>query len=206
MCRLLISAVTVAMTVTACAAQAPGQPLPATSEASAPPSTSQSQSGGKAPPINSPELDLADYESRVCGLLTSAQLLPFAIHEPGKQKDGIAGPECTWNPSDPSMGSRIDVTIVSKADGGWETSYRRVRTAVFFEDAGEINGYPAVHWDRYENSTSKGICRTTVGARRDLVFDVGVFVNGLKSPEYSDACSVSDKAASLVIDTLRGGR
>jgi hypothetical protein len=204
--RLRTAVLTMAMTAAGCATQAPGQPLPAPSKTSDPPSTSQSQSGGKAPPINSPNLDLAGYESRVCDLLTSSQLLPFAIHEPGKQKDGIAGPWCTWNPSDPSVGSRIDVTIVSKAEGGWEASYGRVRRAAFFEDAGEINGYPAVHWDREGNYTAKGICLTTVGVRRDLVLDVGVFVNGLKSPEYKDACSVSDKAASLVIDTLRGGR
>jgi hypothetical protein len=206
MSRLLISVLTVAVTAMACATQAPGQPLPAPGETSTPPSTSQSQSGGKAPPITSPELDLAGYESRVCDLLTPAQLPPFAIDEPGTQKDGIIGPVCTWNPSDPSAGSSIYVTIVSKAEGGWEGAYDRVRRVVFFEDAGEINGYPAVHWDREDNYTSKGICRTTVGARRDLVFDVAAFVNGLKSPEYKDACSVSDKAASLVIDTLRSGR
>jgi len=204
--RLLTSALAVAITATACATQAPGQPLPAPGETSTPPSTSQSHSGGKAPPINSPELDLVRYESRVCDVLTPAQLQPFAIREPGKQKDGISGPECTWDPSDPSAGSRIYLTIVSKAQGGWEAAYDRRRKVAFFEDVGEINGYPAVHWDRQGDYTAKGICQTTVGARRDLVFDVMIFVNGLKSSEYRDACSVSDKAASLVIDTLRGGR
>lgn len=195
-----------AVTATACATQAPGQPMPAPGDTSTPPPTSPSHISSKAPPIHSAELDLASYESRVCDLLTLEQLAPFAIYEPGKLQDSRTGPTCKWNPSDPSAGARIDLLIVSKSQGGWEGAYDRRRGLAFFEEAGEINGYPAVHWDRDGNHTAEGICQTTVGVRHDLVFDVAAFVNGLRSPEYKDACSVSDKAASLVIDTLRGGR
>jgi hypothetical protein len=204
MSRLLVCVLAVALTA-GCATEAPGQPVPTTADATSSQPTSSSPTD-KAPPINSPELDLASYEHRVCDLLTLEQLAPFAIHQPGTPKDGQAGPSCTWNPSKSSQGARVDLDILSKSQGGWEGVYDRRGRFTFFEEAGEINGYPAVHRDVASNGT-KGICATTVGVRQDLVFDVGVFVNGLDSPEYKKACSVSDRVASAVIDTLKkGGR
>jgi Protein of unknown function (DUF3558) len=202
--RPVIAVLAMAMAATGCVAEAPGQPVPTADDTTTP--TSQSQSGGKAPPINAPELHLASYESRVCELLTSAQLAQLDIRGRGKPSDGASGPACKWNPPDSSVGARIDLAILSKAQGGWDGVYDRRRSFAFFEEAGVIKGYPAVHRDVDGDHTDQGICATTVGVRRDLVFDVGVFVNGRESPEYKKACSVSDRVAGLVIDTLRGGR
>lgn len=203
--RLLVCVLAVALTAAGCATEAPGQPVPTPGGVTTSQPTSSS-STDKAPPINSPELDLASYERRVCDLLTLEQLAPFSIHQPGTPKDRQAGPSCTWNPSDPLDGARVDLDILSKAQGGWEGVYDRRSNFTFFEEAGEINGYPAVHREVTSNGT-KGICATTVGVRRDLVFDAGVFVNGPDSPDYKKACSVSDRVASAVIDTLKkGGR
>jgi Protein of unknown function (DUF3558) len=203
--RLLVFALAVTVTVAGCTTEAPGQPLPAPTDKSHVPPTSRRASS--APAISSPELDLTSYKNRVCDLLTLEQLAPFAINEPGKPKDGSAGPACTWNPPDSSTGARVDLDVLSKTEGGWQGIYDRRSSFPFFEDAGEINGYPAVHRDPDGNHSAEGICATTVGVHRDLVFDVGVFVNGLDSPEYRKACSVSDRVASAVIDTLKkGGR
>jgi hypothetical protein len=201
--RPLVALVVVAITATACVAETPGQPGPGPGDASTPP-TSESRTG-KAPPINSPELDLATFEDQVCDLLTAAQVEPFAIRDPGEPSESPAGPACTWNPPDTTAGAQISVAIFNKAQNGWEGVYERRDRFVLFEEAGEINGYPAVHREATSDGT-KGTCATVVGARQDLVFEASVFVNRRDSAEYRDACSVSDRVASLVIDTLRGGR
>ncbi len=202
--RIVLIGLALTLVVAGCTSEAPGQALPVTSDAT--PTSPPPSRGGKAPPINSPELDLASYESRVCDLLTPAQLAPFAIHGTGKAKDGPAGPACTWNPPDTSAGARIDLAILSKAQNGWEGIYERRGSFAFFEEVGDINGYPAVHRDVDGDQSAEGVCFTAVGARADLVFDVVAHVNVRSSPEYKDACSVSDRVAGLVIDTLRGGR
>jgi len=98
------------------------------------------------------------------------------------------------------------VVIESKASDGWPGFYARKDKFSFFEDAGEIKGYPAVHSNVGGGHGAEGVCYTTVGARNDLTFTADVHVNVRSSPEYTDACSVSDRVAGLVIDTLKGGR
>lgn len=206
MSRLLLSALALALATAGCGTEAPGQAVPTPGGASSGPRTAPSASRtGEAPPINSPELDLTRYESRVCDLLTPPQFAPFGIGDPGKPREDATGPTCTWTTRDPSSGARVNVGIYTKVREGLEGIYARKNRWKFFEDAGEVNGYPAVHRDTSSNA-DEGVCGTTVGVRRDQVIDVIVHVNAVKSPEYKKPCSLSDKAASSVIDTVRGGR
>lgn len=207
MIKRLIGLIAVALVVSGCTSEAPGQAVPTLGSGSAGPPTSTSTSRiGLAPPINSPELDLKRYEGRVCDLLTPAQLASFAIHAPGKAEDEIVGPVCTWNPPDTSAGARVTVDILSKVGYGWDGVYQGKKKWAVFEEAGEINGYPAVHVALTNTDFSTGTCASVVGVSRELVFDVGVNVNVLSSPEYKNPCSVSDTVASMVIDTVKGGR
>jgi hypothetical protein len=206
--RLLVSLVAVGLIVGGCTLKEPGVATPGPdvlndggSTVHSPTSTTQS---GAAPPINSPELDLASYQGRECELLTKTQVAPFAIQASGVVRDSPAGTACTWTPPDTTAGARIDVVILSKAENGWDGIYERRDRFKFFEDAGEINGYPAVHRDTSGNGTD-GTCYTAVGVRRDLVFEVSVDMNVQDSPEWFAACRQSDKVASLVIDTLKSG-
>lgn len=203
--KRLVGLVVLALVASGCTAEAPGQAVPTPGDSSAAPTTSTSRTG-QAPPINSPELDLRKYVSRVCDVLTLGQLAPFAIRAPGEARDGVAGPVCTWDPPDSTAGAHITVNILSKANYGWDGVYEGKNKWAVFEEAGGINGYPAVHIAGTKVDFTTGRCLTTVGASRDLVFDVGVQVQVRSSPEYKNPCSESDKVASLVIDTLNGGR
>jgi hypothetical protein len=201
---LLVCLLAVALTTTGCSVEAPGQPMPGPRVSATAPSTSVSRTG-EAPPFNSPELDLASYEGRVCDVLTSVQLAPLAIRDPGKPSDEVTGPVCNWHPPDTSAGADFSVAILSKIGYGLDGVYARKARWRFFEDAGEINGYPAVHLESTSDGT-EGRCATTVGVRRDLTFEVGLSVNDRSAPEYKKPCSVSDRVASAVIDTIKGGR
>ena len=203
---LVVSAVAVGLICTGCTSEAPGQapPRPGSSSTVSPTSTSRA---GEAPPIKSRELDLASYENRVCDLLTLAQLAPFAIKSPGKPSDQVGvGPSCNWNPPDTTAGAMVDVAILSKVGYGWEGNYQRRDRWASFEYAGEINGYPVIHVLATKIDEETGACTTDVGVRNDLVFTVDVNVNDTHSAEYKKPCSVSDRVAGLVIDTLKGGR
>lgn len=206
MTRSLIPALAMVLATVGCSAEAPGQAVPLPGDGSSAPSTSTSGARtGEAPPINSPELDLTRYESQVCDLLTPAQLAPFGISEPGKADEDVGGQTCTWHATDSSAGASVDVGILTKTREGLAGIYARKHKFAWFEPAGEVNGYPAVHLDTASKG-DEGVCTTLLGVRRDLAVDVTVHVNAVKSPEYKKACSVSDKAASSVIDTVRGGR
>jgi hypothetical protein len=195
--RPLVSCLALVLACAGCATEAPGQPVSTAST-----STSPSRSG-EAPPINSPELDLAAYESRMCDLLTPDQAALFAVRDLGKPRNEVVGPICEWIPPDSTAGAVVSAAILSKVGYGWEGIFQRKARWKFFQDAGEINGYPAVHRDT--GDATNGTCSTTVGARMDVVLDVIVQVNVPSSPEYKTPCVLSDRAASLMIDTLKKG-
>jgi uncharacterized protein DUF3558 len=204
--RLLVAPVAICLLAGGCASETPGVAKPDPDGAApGPVHSSVSAEPGAAPPINSPELDLAAYQGRECELLTTAQLASFAIQENGVVRESPAGTACTWDAPDTTEGAHVDVVILGEAEGGWDGVYERRDRFPFFEDAGEVNGYPAVHRDTADYS-ARGTCYTTVGVRRDLVFETSVDMNVRNSPEWLNACEQSDAVASLVIDTLKSGR
>ena len=99
----------------------------------------------------------------------------------------------------------MDVTIFSELNYDWDGVYERKARWQFFEDAGEINGYPAVHLGD-EDERPLGKCRTMVATDSDQLFEVIVFMNVPGSPEFEDPCAQSDLVAGFVIDTLEGAR
>lgn len=195
---MALAAVTLALACAGCSDEAPGDP------GTRPPAATLQP--GQLQPINSPGLDLAEYRNRVCDLLTLEQLAPLAIKSPGARADGEAGPACTWDPPNPFSGAAVRVLIMSKLDNGWESVYQGKDRWAKFENAGEIKGYPAVHIQASKTDAEKGICSTDTGVRRDLVFEVNANVYEKGSADYKNPCSVSDRVAGLVIDTLKRGR
>lgn len=159
---------------------------------------------GTSSPSDPPELDLTPYQNRPCDLLTPDQLAPFAISGPGKQEDTEIGPGCVWEPVPTRPVARVTVTIASKLRNGLDGVRARKDMYGFFEEAGKINGYPAVHTG--SGNGREGSCHTRVGVRRDLVVDVYVFWAKLDSPEYRMPCTLSDRLATQLIDNVRSGR
>jgi uncharacterized protein DUF3558 len=175
--RLLAVVLAVILACSGCSVEKTGQPVPG--------HTSQA-------PTGPPELDLASYERRVCELLTYGQLAVFAIRDPGTPAADDNGPKCNWQPGW-ATGSYVGVTIPSRLGYGLDGVYARKAQWPFFEEAGDING-------------TAGTCITVVGVRRDLLLETYALVSSRTVPEYGHACSVSDRVASMVIDTVRRAR
>ena len=94
--------------------------------------------------------------------------------------------------------------MLTEVSGGWNAIYERKSNFGFFESAGEIGGYPAVHLN-LNSSSDRGDCTTVVGVSNDLVFEALITVNDLQSPDYKNPCAVSDKLAELVVQNLKAG-
>lgn len=166
-------------------------------------STTVVTTSGEAPPITGPELDLRRYVDKPCELLTSEQETQLNV-EAGALGETAGGPLCDWKPVDRDDGTRYMVTILTEAEGGLEGVYRRKANFGFFEPAGEIGGYPAVHINLGAKNDD-GTCTTDVGVMKDLVFEASVFVRDRNSSDYKNPCAVSDKLAELVVQNLKAG-
>lgn len=189
--------VAAALVATACSVREPGRPT-----AGEPMNMSENVPSDGAPPITSPRLDVEAYVDRVCDLLTVSQLVSFDVTRPGRTRPDPIGVACTWTPPLVSGGA-VDVTIFSELSYEWDGVYERKELWEFFEDAGEINGYPAVHLGDTDERPD-GKCRTMVATDTDQLFEVVVYMNVPGSPEYGDPCGQSDLVAGFVIDTLEG--
>jgi hypothetical protein len=198
--RLVVVAFLVAaVAATGCSVREQGRPT-----AVGPRNVNESVPSSAAPPITSPALDVEAYVDRVCDLLTVSQLASFGVSRPGRLRPDPIGVACAWHPPLDGGGS-VDVTIFSELNYDWDGVYERKARWQFFEDAGEINGYPAVHLGD-EDERPLGKCRTMVATDSDQLFEVIVFMNVPGSPEFEDPCAQSDLVAGFVIDTLEGAR
>lgn len=190
----------------ACSAADQGRAVPQSggTEATTSAATTRSETArGEAPPITGPELDLRRYVDKPCELLTSEQETQLNV-KAGALRESVGGPSCDWKPVDRVDGTRYMVTILTEAEGGLEGVYRRKANFGFFEPAGEIGGYPAVHINLGAKNDD-GTCTTDVGVMKDLVFEASVFVRDQNSSDYKNPCAVADKLAELVVQNLKAG-
>lgn len=184
-----------------CTSTSGGTPGPATTTGGAGTSTKASEptSSGDVPPITGPELDLGKV-SGPCDLLKSDQLAARGITKPGTEKADHTGPTCRLEPDDRGSGTRLGVTIMSKADGLTDAYANRDQFPVF--EPTEVAGYPAVSTDLTDGK--HGECTTAVLVAEGKAFMVQVAVNDLESAAYTTPCSVSSEVAAIVVGNLKG--
>ena len=159
---------------------------------------------GEAPPITGPELDLRRYVDKPCELLTSEQEAELGLRPGVPGESVLKAPKCDWKPVDSSDGTRFILSISTHLEDGLNSIYRNKNNYDYFQPAEAIEGYPAVHVN-ITSTVDRGDCTVMVGVMKDLVFDVGVFVNDQNSPDYKNPCAVADKFAELVVQNLKAG-
>ncbi|MCP2164984.1 Protein of unknown function (DUF3558) [Goodfellowiella coeruleoviolacea] len=71
-----------------------------------------------------------------------------------------------------------------------------------FEES-EVANYPAANFDITD--AKHGQCSTIVGVAKDAVFIVQASA-GSDDPQYSTPCTLSAKAAEIVVNNLKGDR
>jgi hypothetical protein len=156
-----------------------------------------------APPIATPLHALGNYTDSPCALLSPDEVVSLGTAQGGTQQRTSTGNACVW-PAVLENETAVWVSLLNLKSGWQDVHDDRASWAVF-EPVGPVNGYPAVHVADSREDVARGICATLVGATPDLLFQVVVFTAS-GSGTYTDPCSVSDRAASLVIDTVRADR
>ncbi|WP_268844449.1 DUF3558 domain-containing protein [Streptoalloteichus hindustanus] len=179
-----------------CVKTVSGTPLPAviTSDTSA----------RLSPPLTQPPLDTARFEADPCQALRPEQLAQFGKHEPPKNLEPIAGPNCSWAGTDALIDTTVAITINTKS-GGLEGIYLRRDKFGHFQPT-TVASYPAVQAVDYRDAPKQGNCVTLVGVNEDRLVVAYTTIRDRKHPDYSSACKVSDQAAALVIENLKAAK
>ncbi|WP_189062047.1 DUF3558 domain-containing protein [Longimycelium tulufanense] len=191
---------------TSCGTANPGSPTapenPATSRSGAAPTSRL------APPLSQPELDTAPFEKDPCTLLRPEQVAQFGEHKPPESEEALTGPSCRWAPESSlktgTPGIRLTVTINTKS-GGLEGIYQRRDKFGHFQET-VIARYPGVHALDWREAPANGDCDTLLGVGEGRLVDVSVSVRDKNHPDYATACKVSDRAAGMVIENLKGAK
>ncbi|SHG61018.1 Protein of unknown function [Streptoalloteichus hindustanus] len=102
----------------------------------------------------------------------------------------------------------VDTTVgidINTKSGGLEGIYQRRDKFGHFQPT-TIAGYPAVQAIDYRDAPKQGDCVTLVGVAEERLITASIAIGDRKHPDYSSACKISDQAAALVIENLKGAK
>ncbi|MBV9847822.1 MAG: DUF3558 domain-containing protein [Kutzneria sp.] len=144
-------------------------------------------------------LDIGKIQQSPCDAFTSAELASYMGAVDNTSTDASDGkPTCNWHPTD---GHKPNISISVYPDlGGPEGMYAAKAQYNFFEKAGPINGYPAVHASTGDSQT--GVCQTIVSISDKAGFGIYVSNTTPSDPNYRTMCTVSDQIAQLLVGKL----
>ncbi|GGM34468.1 hypothetical protein GCM10012275_02230 [Longimycelium tulufanense] len=204
---LLVPAMCAVAALTAsCANPSPGAPT--TTDGTGAPGSGTTQTSRLSPPLAEPPLDTTSFEKDPCTLLRPDQVKQFGESEPPKPKNGLTGPSCTWDPESVLKTGTLGISVTAEINtksGGLEGIYQRRDKFGLFEKT-EVGGYPGVHALDDKGGPANGKCTSLIGISEDRLVVTYVFINDKKISEYTTACRVSDRAAGMVIENLKGAK
>jgi hypothetical protein len=157
-----------------------------------------------APNVAHP-IDTTRFHTAPCSVLSPVQLQQLNVAAPGQVVSSPAGPDCTWidrnGPSKMTLG-----VIFSTSSHGLKDIYSHKEDFKYFQQWPDIEGYPAVSALPIDRHT-QGDCTVSVGVSNDLFVDVEAqLTGGANAPsDYTDPCPRALKAATAVVQTLKGG-
>ncbi|MBV8932120.1 MAG: DUF3558 domain-containing protein [Kutzneria sp.] len=117
-------------------------------------------------------LDVTQIQKSPCDVFTNTQLAQYMGEVRKTNTDSSGGdPSCMWYPSD---GHKTTISVIAYPDlGGPAKMYELKAQYNFFEKAGPISGYPAVHASNGDSQVA--LCQTIVSVSDKAGF--GILVN-----------------------------
>ena len=190
------------MLITACTEKEPGAASPTEAEPTggAPSSDTPPSSGVAEPTVEVPErpkeLSLDGIEP--CSLFTDAQLAELGVEgkpEAGSSDDQFNAPLCTLDGPQTEPYFSYDVLLITDLGiDTWLTGRRNVDSWLV-----SVGGFPAVDFK------TKGVedrdCSTTVDVADGQQLMVNQFP--LSDVDYKELCQLSEKAATMALQTLQ---
>jgi hypothetical protein len=190
--------VTVGFTLAACSTSTTGNASPSSSPSTASPSSSTSVGKSAAPPVTNP-LDVVKFEQNPCTVLTTEQATQVASLTTTSGNSGGATPICSWRDE-----NHNSIAFSFVRGGGLSDAYAyQDSESGYFKVAPDVSGYPAIFSGTSDDRTTGG-CQLIIGVRNDEEMTVYSTLRP-SSPNYSDPCSLTQKAAQAAIATLKGG-
>ncbi|GDY29194.1 hypothetical protein GTS_08270 [Gandjariella thermophila] len=118
-----------------------------------------------------------------------------------ERTDTEVGPACNWDPDDGNLASAALHTFPKLT--GVNGLYNSGSSFPYFERAGLVGGYPAVHSAQGFNGPQSGDCETTVAVSDHGIFGVYVTASQPSYAHYRDMCTVSDALVVAAIENLK---
>jgi Protein of unknown function (DUF3558) len=174
--------------VTLCAC---GQPPRTISLAGPEPTTTQ-----QVPEVTQP-IDVSDYAKSPCTLLKPGQPVTAELSQGFSE-----GPKCTWSAKTPQQ-PELTATV-EEAVGGLKGLYDK-RSMLPYFDPTEIQGYPAVRYDRDRAVPDQGVCTVSVGLSADTLLTVTSRIADPKTLNYPVPCPDADLLAGAIITDVTTG-
>ena len=190
---IVAAALGIAVAATGCSPVS-GTPSPTTNTSSRP-----------SVPKVANSIETAKYQASPCGLLTTAQVVPYGITRPGNSADGTTalGPGCRWAAI---PGSSFIVEFITANTAGLTSLY--INKDIIVNGGGywvatTIQGYPGVFNSSLDDRKT-GDCSLAVGVTDTLTYNVAVTADK-STPQYGDPCGMTSQIADMVLTTMRGG-
>ena len=156
--------------------------------------------GGPAP-TPSVTLDPIDVNQQVaqpCTLLTPELEKRRHLVPPGTVITQGTMSACRWSSSDPPRFP--SVTAGANANKGLADLHPKDYT--YFQNAGKIDGYPAVHTDTTPGGPASGHCTAQVGVGPHATVAVGAGYPGVTNLLSADPCAAADAMATEIVGAL----
>ena len=201
--RAVIGLLAVATLVAACSSSTTGSPRPQPgADMSTHPSTGAPgpSDGNTAPHVTHP-LDTTKWQANPCTTMTSSQLAPLGVTQPGTVTADPKGNFCDWKPQDgvvytlgfntafdPGAPKGLANVYASGPPGGM----RRLP---------DIDGVVAV---TEPSGNTDGNCTIYLGATDTVSYGIAVVIDHDK-PHYADPCTPAQQLAQDVTRTMKAG-
>jgi len=209
--RSLLAASVIGLTfASACTTASQGEPRPATTAETAPPTSSSGAPGDNeelpfagAPKVDNP-LDTSRYEQDPCQSLTSDQVQPLNLPPTGETMDNVAlGKGCEW--FNPDTRGEVNIVFVVGDPRGLSPEYEvnNRHGWKYFDELPDIEGYPAVARSGTDDRDI-GRCTVVTGVADDMSFET-VLRLSQDNIGQKDPCEVAVQVAGLALQTMKQG-
>jgi hypothetical protein len=137
--------------------------------------------------------------------LAAGQLEPYlgVIRKQEQRTDAGGTPMCSWKPTD---GHMLNLALyVNDKSAGVADLYEKKSGDNFFEKAGPIAGYPAVHVSARPDGPQRGDCMLIVAVSDHASISVFPTTVTESNQYYRNTCAAADKLAEAAVGNLKAG-